>query len=244
MLLAGLARTPGRDVPRCAGAVSSRPPLLTPTALIVLAWIYVLAGHGGFWRTGHRLPASGRQPDSWPSVIVVIPARDEADMLPQTLPTLLTQDYPGRFTVILVDDESTDGTAEVAAGLDNDSRLKVISGSPTPPGWAGKVWAMQQGLDAAIGADYILFTDADIGYAPGTLTRLVEAAGDQYALVSQMALLRCESRGRAPADPGVRLLLRPALPVPPGQPPHEQESGRSRRVHAGPARRPRRGRRP
>ena len=169
-------------------------PLLTPTVLVVIAWIYELAGHGGFWRTGHRLPASGQQPDSWPSVTVVIPARDEADMLPQTLPTLLAQDYPGHFTGILVDDESTDGTAEAAAGLDKDSRLKVISGSPTPPDWAGKVWAMQQGLDAAIDADYILFTDADISYAPGTLTRLVEAAGDQYALVSQMALLRCQNR--------------------------------------------------
>ncbi|HET7018956.1 MAG TPA: glycosyltransferase [Streptosporangiaceae bacterium] len=179
--------------------------LLALTALTVLAWIYLLAGHGGFWRTGHRLPASRQRPDPWPSVTAVIPARDEAVILPQTLPTLLTQDYPGRLTVILVDDESTDGTAETAAALDcagpggrppgsprEDGRLKVIGGSPTPPGWAGKVWAMQQGLDAATDTDYILFTDADIGYAQGTLARLVESAGDR-ALVSQMALLRCES---------------------------------------------------
>ncbi|HEY3903706.1 MAG TPA: glycosyltransferase [Streptosporangiaceae bacterium] len=183
------------------------------TALNVLAWLYLLAGRGGFWRTSHRLPPSGPLPDPWPSVTAVIPARDEAEILPQTLPSLLAQDYPGRLTVILVDDESTDGTAEIAAGLDRGAsagrrppgsprggRLKVISGTPTPPGWAGKVWAMQQGLDAAADADYMLFTDADIGYAPGTLTRLVEAAGDQYALVSQMALLRCD-------DAAERLLI-------------------------------------
>jgi hopene-associated glycosyltransferase HpnB len=167
-------------------------PLITLTALTAAAWIFLLAGHGGFWRTSHRLPAPGNR-QTWPSVNVVIPARDEADMLPQTLPSLLTQDYPGRYQVILVDDESTDGTAEIAAALDQHGRLKVISGSPTPAGWAGKVWAMQQGLDAAGGTDFVLFTDADIGYAPGTLTRLVDAAGDRYALVSQMALLRCEN---------------------------------------------------
>jgi hopene-associated glycosyltransferase HpnB len=166
--------------------------IAVPVALTVLAWIYLVVGHGGFWRTSHRLPASRRQPDPWPSVTAVIPARDEADILPQTLPTLLTQDYPGHLSVILVDDESTDGTAEAAAALDRDGRLKVIKGSPTPPGWAGKVWAMRQGLDAAADADYILFTDADIGYAQGTLASLVESAGDR-ALVSQMALLRCES---------------------------------------------------
>jgi hopene-associated glycosyltransferase HpnB len=174
------------------------PPLsatvLAIMALNVLAWVYLLVWRGGFWRTGHRLPPSGPHEGPGPSVTAVIPARDEADILSETLPTLLTQNYRGQLTVILVDDESTDGTAETATALDQDGRLKVISGSPTPPGWAGKVWAMQQGLDAAIDADYVLFTDADIGYAPGTVTRLVEAAGDQYALVSQMALLRCENR--------------------------------------------------
>jgi hopene-associated glycosyltransferase HpnB len=167
--------------------------LITLTALTTATWIYLLVGHGGFWRTSHRLPAPGNR-QAWPSVTAVIPARDEASILPQTLPTILAQDYPGRLTVILADDESTDGTAEIAAALDDHGRLKVIGGSPTPEGWAGKVWAMQQGLDAAGDTDFVLFTDADIAYAPGTLTRLVDAAGDRYALVSQMALLRCEDR--------------------------------------------------
>jgi hopene-associated glycosyltransferase HpnB len=121
-------------------------------------------------------------------VTVVVPARNEADILPACLPTLLRQDYQGPFTVIVVDDDSTDDTAKLATELG----ATVVSARPTPPGWAGKVWAMAEGA-AAIPADteYILFTDADIAYAPGTLDRLARAAADgEYAMVSQMALLR------------------------------------------------------
>jgi hopene-associated glycosyltransferase HpnB len=168
------------------------------SAAALLAWVYLLAGHGGFWRTDQRLPPV-RVPAAWPQIVAVVPARDEAPMLPRTLPSLLAQDYPGQFDVVLVDDESTDGTADVAASLDRAGRLKVISGSPTPQGWAGKVWAMAQGVQAAGHPEYFLFTDADIGYAPGALSRLAAAAGDR-ALVSQMALLRSET-------PAERLLI-------------------------------------
>jgi len=170
------------------------------SALAAAAWVYLLAGHGGFWRTGVRLPPAGPDPAPWPSVVAVVPARDEAAVLPGTLPTLLAQDYPGRLRVVLVDDESADGTADVAAGLGRAAqaagpgRLEVVSGAPPPPGWAGKVWAMNQGLRAAADADYLLFTDADIGYAPGTVTALVRAAeGGGRVLVSQMALLRADT---------------------------------------------------
>jgi len=167
--------------------------VLAASLLADAAWVYLLAGHGMFWRTDQRLPPSA-VPASWPSVVAVVPARDEAAMLPETLPTLLTQDYPGQLTVLLVDDESTDGTAGVAAAQGKragSGRLRVLAGEPTPPGWAGKVWAMTQGLRAAGDADYILFTDADIAYAPGTLRALIRAAGsDDRVLVSQMALLR------------------------------------------------------
>jgi hopene-associated glycosyltransferase HpnB len=133
-------------------------------------------------------------------VLAVIPARNEAAMLPAVLPTLLGQDYPGPLTVILVDDCSSDGTAEVAAELGRTlSRpgrdLRVVAGAPLPPGWAGKVWAMSQGL-AAAGAGgprpgYVLFTDADIAWERGALRALVSAAaGDDRDLVSQLALLR------------------------------------------------------
>src|SRR5258708_31901946 len=84
--------------------------LIVLTLLADAAWVYLLVGHGMFWRTDQRLPPGGVA-GSWPSLVAVVPARDEAAMLPETLPTLLTQDYPGQLTVLLVDDESTDGTA-------------------------------------------------------------------------------------------------------------------------------------
>ena len=163
----------------------------------VLAWLYLVAGHGGYWRTSQRLPRIGGEPDAWPDVVAVVPARNEAEMLPVTLPALLGQEYPGMLTVIVVDDGSSDGTGEVAARIaaGPGRALRVISGAPPPDGerWAGKVWAMAQGLRAAgPGPDgYVLFTDADIAWEARTLRRLVAAAeGDDRDLVSQMALLR------------------------------------------------------
>src|SRR5579859_5441519 len=94
-----------------------------------VVWAYLVLGHGRYWLTGQRLPpaAGQRRPPAashgegealrWPGVVAVIPARNEAAMLPLVLPALLGQDYPGALTVILVDDCSTDGTAEVAAKL-------------------------------------------------------------------------------------------------------------------------------
>ncbi len=128
----------------------------------------------------------------------MIPARNEAEILPACLPSLLGQEYAGRLAVVLVDDDSSDDTAKVAAalGAGHDPELVVVSARPTPPGWAGKVWAMSEGLLAAgPGTDYILFTDADIAYRAGTLTNLALAAtNEQYAIVSQMALLRTGNR--------------------------------------------------
>jgi hopene-associated glycosyltransferase HpnB len=158
-------------------------------------WAYLVLGHGGYWRTGQRLPPT-IDLGAWPDVVAVIPARNEAAMLPVVLPTLLGQDYPGALTVIVVDDCSTDGTAEVAAAFSPEPgrpgrALRVLAGAPLPPGWAGKVWAMAQGLEAAGDSRYVLFTDADIAWHQGALRDLVRAAeaGDRD-LVSQMALLR------------------------------------------------------
>ena len=177
------------------------------------AWVYLLAAHGGYWLTSQRLPggAPAREPadggmDRWPGVVAVVPARNEADMLPVTLPALLGQDYPGKFRVIVVDDGSDDGTGEIAAELgdkslrDGGAPLTVLAGQPRPEGWAGKVWAMSQGLAAAARTEetaetrYVLFTDADISWGPGALRELVAAAErDDRALLSQMALLRAET---------------------------------------------------
>ena len=167
--------------------------------LAAVAWAYLVAGHGGYWRTREWLPRVTREPDAWPDVVAVVPARNEAEMLPATLPALLGQEYPGTLTVIVVDDGSSDGTGEVAARIARESPrpLRVIPGTPPPaPGagdgrWAGKVWAMAQGLRAAGPGGYVLFTDADIAWEAHTLRRLVAAAeGDDRDLVSQMALLR------------------------------------------------------
>jgi hopene-associated glycosyltransferase HpnB len=173
--------------------------LAAVTAGAALAWVYLLAFHGGFWRTDQRLPP-GADPRAWPAVTAVVPARDEAAVLPATLPSLLAQDYPGELRVVLVDDDSADGTAEVAAklaaaaGQSADHRLRLAAAPSRPDGWAGKVWAMQSGLAAAGQPDWVLFTDADISYAPGTVTALVRAASSGgYGLVSQMALLRTET---------------------------------------------------
>jgi hopene-associated glycosyltransferase HpnB len=181
-------------------------------ALALVAWVYLLAAHGGYWRTDQRLPAGAPGTQDWPRVTAVIPARNEAEVLGLTLPTLLAQAYPGSFEVVLVDDESSDGTAQVAVALgrrgaraaQGSVRLRVIPGAAPPPGWAGKVWAMSQGAAAAGDASYLLFTDADIAYRPGTLTALVRAAeADDRGLVSQMALLR--------ADSGAERLIVPAF---------------------------------
>lgn len=164
----------------------------------LLAWLWLLLGQGFFWRTDVRLPPR-REPDSWPSVCVVVPARDEAAVLPAALPSLLLQDYPGRAEVFLVDDGSTDGTGELARDLANRLEglaLTVSSPGEPPPGWTGKLWAVRHGIGLARARDpeYLLLTDADIAHAPDSLRELVAAArAGGFDVVSQMARLRVES---------------------------------------------------
>jgi hopene-associated glycosyltransferase HpnB len=163
------------------------------------AWCWLLLCQGFFWRTDVRLPPR-REPEQWPSVCVVVPARDEAAVLPASLPSLLAQDYPGRAEVFLVDDGSTDGTGELARELSRrQGGLPLTVGSPgePPAGWTGKLWAVRHGISLARARDpeYLLLTDADIAHAPDSLRELVAAArtGD-FDVVSQMARLRVESR--------------------------------------------------
>lgn len=144
-----------------------------------------------------RLPGGATDPVTWPSVVAVVPARDEAGILPETLPSLLRQDYPGEFRVVLVDDASTDGTSRIAEeiGRAGDRALVVVAGHGPPEGWTGKVAAMAVGARAAGEPDFLLFTDADIGHPPGSVTALVRAAvGDRRDLVSLMARLRTDTR--------------------------------------------------
>ncbi|MFJ4828358.1 glycosyltransferase [Streptomyces sp. NPDC088747] len=163
------------------------------------AWLWLLLGQGFFWRTDMRLPPHHGEPDDWPSVCVVVPARDEAAVLPESLPSLLAQDYPGRAEVFLVDDGSSDGTGDLARELAaRHGGLPLTVGSPgePPEGWTGKLWAVRHGigLARARAPEYLLLTDADIAHAPDSLRKLVAAARTGgFDLVSQMARLRVES---------------------------------------------------
>jgi len=171
--------------------------LLACAALAV--WLYLLTARGGFWMAAVR-DEGGPLPLSWPKVTAVIPARDEADGVAETIGSLLRQDYPGEFKVVLVDDQSADATPDVArraaAEVSAAVRLTVLSGAALPAGWTGKLWAIKQGIDQAAVAEpaYLLLTDADIVYERDALTRLVaKAQGEKLALTSWMVKLRCES---------------------------------------------------
>ncbi len=172
---------------------------MTAAALLALAaWLWLLLGHHGFWRSGPVLPAA--TPAARPSVDVVVPARDEAEHIAASLGSLLAQDYRGEMRIVLVDDGSKDRTAAIARGLAGTAgphRLEVVAGAPAPPGWSGKLWAIAQGITVGIkrtATPYVLLTDADIVHAPGHLTALMGKAEDEELdLVSEMVALRCES---------------------------------------------------
>ncbi|MFF0223082.1 glycosyltransferase [Streptomyces sp. NPDC004629] len=172
--------------------------LLWIAAVSLAAWLWLLLCQGRFWQTDVRLPPR-RDPGDWPSVCVVVPARDEAAVLPSSLPSLLAQEYPGRAEVFLVDDGSSDGTGELARELarrHGGLPLTVDSPGEPPAGWTGKLWAVRHGIVLARARDpeYLLLTDADIAHAPDSLRHLVAAARTGgFDVVSQMARLRVES---------------------------------------------------
>ncbi len=176
--------------------------ILGITAFISLAiWSYLAIGRGGFWRCSERDDGNPRPPKVWPRVAVVIPARDEAAVIGKCLRSLFRQDYPGSWSVIMVDDNSGDGTADiarrVAAECDTQNRLAIVAGTDLPQGWTGKLWALSQGMTAARShapVDYFLLSDADIVYAPEMLRWIVaHTLAREALLTSFMVKLRCDS---------------------------------------------------
>lgn len=194
--------------------------LLALGSLAAAAWIGLLLHPARPWDLRPIAEDDPKPPSpvDWPSVAVLVPARNEAAVLRETLPSLLAQNYPGRWSIVLVDDRSEDGTAAVARSylgqhLPAESPRRkptglsavIVEGAPLPEGWVGKPWALEQGLAAAPPSDYLLLTDADIRHAPGSLRRLVaESEALRLALVSRMARLRCASAAE-------RLLVPPFL---------------------------------
>ena len=181
---------------------------MTAVASIALAvWLYLLLARGAFWRCSERDDWGAEELPAWPRVAAVVPARNEADCVGDSIGSLLEQDYRGGWTVILVDDDSNDGTAEIVGRLANaDARLCVVRSRGLPAGWTGKLWAAKQGIEAAMALpqppDYLLLTDADIVHAPDSVSRLVARAEAKHlVLTSLMVKLHCESFAERAAIP-------------------------------------------
>jgi len=166
-------------------------------------WAYLLAARGGFWRGAQRDdagPSASGEMTAWPNVVAIVPARDEAAAIGETLGSLLRQDYPGRFSLIVVDDHSSDDTAAIANGIAVEAhqgrQVSVVAAPSLPLGWTGKLWAVHCGIQhaetLAAPPDYLLLTDADILHADDSLRNLVgRALRDRLVLTSRMARLRC-----------------------------------------------------
>jgi hopene-associated glycosyltransferase HpnB len=169
-------------------------------AAVLGIWLHLFFGRGWFWRI--RPVDCGKIPalPEWPSVVAIIPARNEEETIGRAVTSLIHQDYPGRLNVIVVDDESEDSTASLAAQVAADyraeDRLRVERASARPQGWTGKLWALHAGVASSEREtpNFFWFTDADITHAPDTLRRLVaQAKQHNLDLASLMVLLRAKT---------------------------------------------------
>lgn len=184
-------------------------------------WLGLALGRGRFWDASADSLREAVRDAPVPDVEIVVPARNEADVIGRTLTTILSQDYIGRLGVTLVDDRSDDGTGDVAratiASMGAQRRARVVEATPRPDGWTGKVWALAEGVasarDGGATPQYWWFSDADVEHDPGTLARLVATARDERrALVSQMVELHCRSRWEQLLIPAFEFFFRMVYP--------------------------------
>jgi hopene-associated glycosyltransferase HpnB len=164
-------------------------------AIPLAIWLYLLLARGSFWRLIEE-KIEPRRLENWPHVIAVVPARNEAATISQAILSLVKQDYPGEFSIIVVDDHSEDATATLAQQAANQSgatrRVTIHAAAPLSPGWTGKLWALNEGVQTAAkqAPEFLWFTDADVVHAPDTLRRLMfRAEKESLDLASLMVLL-------------------------------------------------------
>jgi hopene-associated glycosyltransferase HpnB len=199
-MASGRAPQPARRLDDPAPRAIPRPMISLLLAAAALAvWLYLVFARGGFWLCRERDNGMPPAPASWPRVVAVVPARNEADAIADSIGSLLAQDYAA-LSVVLVDDDSSDGTADVArrvaASRGGSERLTIVTGQPLPGGWTGKLWAEKQGIAAAeaLAPKYLLLTDADIVHAPDTARWLVaHAEVHGLVLASLTAKWRCDN---------------------------------------------------
>jgi hopene-associated glycosyltransferase HpnB len=164
----------------------------------LLIWAGMLLLRGGFWRARERLDETKSKSPKFSTVAAIVPARNEARTVSCALRALMQQNYPGTFSITLVDDGIDDDTASLARAESGGSRrLQVIAGKSLSEGWTGKLWVLKQGLDYAQSTlpdpQYFLLTDADTVLQPNVLGQLVTKAEiEELDLVSLMALLHCK----------------------------------------------------
>jgi len=172
------------------------------TVFSLLIWVVLTFLRGAFWqlRAFDDDIAKPQMTAEWPRVTAIVPARNEAETIARAVTSLVKQGYPGELRLVVVDDHSEDGTGklarEVVALMGARERMEIVQAAELQPGWTGKLWAMQQGVEKAggHGTNYIWFTDADIEHAPDTLKRLVgRAEAAQLDLISLMVLLQAKS---------------------------------------------------
>jgi hopene-associated glycosyltransferase HpnB len=168
--------------------------------IITLAiWLHLFFGRGWFWRVKRLCADDGRfqLPGSWPKIVAIVPARNEAATIGKAVASLVSQEYPGTFFIVVVDDHSEDETVAIAKRVSLDlgaeKKVRLVAASVLPDGWTGKLWALNEGVASAAAEEpaFYWFTDADITHASDTLRRLVaRAEQDKFDLASLMVLLQ------------------------------------------------------